>query len=111
MSATKLIAAVVSLLLIIGVAVWFLGSGYGETSETGYQYAVALFRICNQKDLEALESVEASIETDAASGALGASETKWLEEIISMAKANQWSAASTEIRELMEDQVQYADVD
>ncbi|MFN3192552.1 MAG: hypothetical protein ACE361_18715 [Aureliella sp.] len=111
MSASKIAAAVVSLLLIAVVLIWYLTSGYGETSEKGYQYAVALFRICNQKDLASLEGVEASIEADAASGELAPNETKWLREIIAMAKSNQWASARTEIRELMEDQMEYADID
>ena len=35
---------------LIAVIVWYLFSGYGEITETGYQYARSLYTVCNQHD-------------------------------------------------------------
>ncbi len=98
----------VLLLAFIVCAVWFFNSGYGETSEQGYQYAVALYSTCNQRDANRLEKVAGLIAQAHDKGEISAAEQRWLSGIIRQGRDGDWDAASQAVRDLMKEQVQRA---
>ena len=99
-------AAVISVAaLIVILGIWLPGRGYGEVSEKGYQYAVALFRACNQKDEAALSEISGMITKSTEAGEIELLEAKWLTEIIDRGRSGDWQGASRDVRQLMHDQL------
>ena len=98
-----------TLLIVSGVGLWMATRGYGEVSHEGYQYATALFSICNQQDELRLEKLSDMIDRALADGEVQPKESSWLQEIIRLGRAGDWEAASREVRQLMEDQQRRAE--
>ena len=102
---TKLYVAILTTLLVVGGLYWYLQLGYGETSQQGYAYSMALFSACNQRDPERLQLISDLIEQDRAAGNVNADEARWLQGIIRRGLSGDWQAANREVRRLMNDQV------
>lgn len=96
------------LLLACGSLIWLLNRGYGETSEQGYAYSMALVTACNQRDVDKLNLIADMIEADLESGKLNPTESRWLMEIIEKGHRGDWDAANRDVRRLMRDQLQPA---
>lgn len=82
------------------------GCGYGEVTPRCYDYAKALYSICNRRDAERLQEFTQLVETDLQAGELAEREADWLQEIADQARSGDWSAAQAASRQLLEDQVQ-----
>jgi hypothetical protein len=80
--------------------------GYSDASPRTYEYAKALYSICNRQADDKLTEVGAMIDADIASGQLSTREAGWLTAIIDDAARGDWQAAMKEARKLMEDQTQ-----
>jgi hypothetical protein len=93
---------VAGLIAALGAA----GCGYGEVTPQCYEYAKALYSICNRKDADRLEEFTALVEADLQSGELGEQEADWLRGIADQARSGEWSSAQSSARRLLEDQVQ-----
>jgi hypothetical protein len=90
-------------LLLTGFAI--AGCGYGEVSHRGYEHATALYAICNRRDVERLEKYAALVESELVAGDISRKEADWMRAIVAQARSGEWQAASSEVRQLMEDQV------
>jgi hypothetical protein len=83
----------------------FVGCGYGEVTPRCYDYAKALYSICNRRDAQRLEKFAALVEADQQAGELGKQEADWLRDIAERARTGEWSDAQAAARQLLEDQV------
>ena len=79
--------------------------GYPSVSQSTYEHAKALYAATNQKSLERLEVVAASIDECKANKDLSVDEAKWLTAIVRKARDGDWVEANRECRQLMEDQI------
>ena len=79
----------------------------------GYEVTLALYRVCNQRNIEALTALEQKLDSrndtvDSQCSPTSSSATNpAIREIIEMAKANQWTEATRRCRDLLDDQVQH----
>ena len=105
---TLLLLATALLSLVVLAAYWLWSPGYGETSGQGYQYAIALFSACNQKDEGRLQKITEMIDAALNDGQLQPSEAEWLSAIIDKGTSGEWEAASRDVRRLMMDQIKPA---
>ena len=96
------------LVLLLGAALWWLNSGYGKTSEKGYQFATALFSACNRKNSDKLQEIATMLDASQAAGELGQAEFRDLRTIVDVGLAGNWTEASRRTRALMEAQVEPA---
>lgn len=87
-------------------ALMLVGCGYGEVSPRGYDYAKALYSICNRQDESRLGQFVGLIDADLQEGKISAAEADWFREIAAQADSGDWQSASAAARALLEDQVQ-----
>ena len=80
--------------------------GYGEVGPKTYEYAKALYSICNRQDADRLDEFAASLKKSHEAGDVRDQEHAWLDEIIQTAQAEEWEEATAMARRLMEDQVE-----
>jgi hypothetical protein len=80
--------------------------GYGEISPAGYDYAKALYSICNREDESRLETFSSMLEEARRTGELTATEADWLADIVSTARRGEWEAATSASRRMLMDQVE-----
>lgn len=100
------VVAFVALILVLGGAVFYsINRGYGEISPKGYEYAKAMYSICNRKDSGRLEDLSEMIEDSVASGEISSTEAEWLTSISDSAAEGDWESATAESRRLLDDQV------
>ena len=92
-------ALLVCLVLIAGCR------GYGEVSEKAYEYAQALYSICNRQDKGRLEGLAELVQASVDESEVSSQEAAWLGAIIDEAREGEWKSASKRARRLMEDQV------
>ena len=93
----------VALVVVAGI-VWSQ-RGYGEVGAQAYEYAKALYSICNRRDADRLDAFSRQMEVASQTGDLSEQETRWLRGIMQQAHAGKWAAATRESRRLLEDQV------
>ena len=91
--------------VLLAVAVYFTNRGYGEVNRKTYDYAKALYSICNRRDTGGLDKIEGMISTSAEAGDLSEKEARWLNEIIEEARAGEWDSAARHSRRMLADQV------
>ena len=95
----RFVCVLISLLLLIGCG------GYGEVSETAYDFSKALYSITNRKATDKLDQVCEQIEAARSAGELTEQESSWLLQIASDARRGDWDSAMGDARRMMEDQV------
>ena len=93
------------LLLAGGVIAWLCLRGYGELSPKSYDYAKALYSICNLKDDKRLAKVETMITDSAKNGEITERERGWLQDVIDRARDGDWETATARARRMMADQI------
>ena len=95
---------------IIGAIAIFvlLPRGYGELSERGYEFALAIASACNQRDAVRIERLVALLEDDDARRELDEAERGWLRAILVEATEGRWEQANRRARRLLERQLQRA---
>lgn len=79
--------------------------GYGSVSPTAYEYATALYGICNRKAESALEPLGKQIQLALEKKMLSEQEAVWLQEILADAQQKDWTGAASACRRMMQDQV------
>lgn len=77
---------------------------YGDVSPKSYEFATALYSICNRKDEVRLKRVEKSINEAVETEALPAHEADHLRNIIKQANDGHWTAAMQASRTIMSEQ-------
>ena len=97
----KFAGAVVGIVLLVST----VGCGYGEVSSETYDYAMALYSVCNSRDAQRLETFNEQFANAKAEGLVSANESQVLTAIIEEAQAGEWESATAEVRELLEAQV------
>lgn len=78
---------------------------YGPTSAAGYQYATALYSVCNLEDAERLKRLREMVEADRDAEKITPQEARWVGAILDQAAAGDWETAKRKSRKLMEDQL------
>ncbi len=104
MSIRNRLRSAVCLLSLIG-AVLLSGCSYGEVSGNTYEYAKALYSICNRHDAEGLEKASQQISAAESEGKITEQEANWLQDIIADARNDHWEDAMQDCRRMMEDQI------
>ncbi len=99
----KLFAALAS--VAVG-GMLFCGCGYGKVSPKTYEYATALYSICNQKDAKRLEKLATMVEQSQQTSEISDKEAGWLKAIIKQARGGSWETASSRARQMMNNQVE-----
>jgi hypothetical protein len=97
------LAALVFGALILVLMFW--NRGYGELSPKGYEYAKALYSICNRQDEARLEEIAKMLSEARANGDVSQRESDWLHEAIAVAQSGEWEEANLLARRMLEDQV------
>jgi len=91
--------------IVLVALVLFSQRGYGEVSPKTYEFAKALYSICNRRDASRLDDVSKMISESAAAGEMSQTEAGWLQDIVDEARAGEWKTAAGRARRMMEDQV------
>lgn len=92
------------LLVAASVLAWFLWPSKVELSPDTYDVAIALYRVCNQRDEDGLEQVQQKLDDLSAAAAPGDTGLAHLQSIIDEAEAGQWKAAMMQTRTALADQ-------
>lgn len=85
------------------LAVWWFWPRPVTLTETQYDLAIALYRVCNQASEEGLAEIERLIEADTGIGA--GRDTSPLRPIIDTAKSGDWETAAIDCRRMLQDQL------
>ena len=80
--------------------------GYGEISPHSYEYAKALYSICNRQDESRLDPFSEQLLAAADAGELPVHEAEWMEDIADLARDGQWEDAARKSRRMLMDQVE-----
>jgi hypothetical protein len=93
--------AAVVLLAVLG---WFSWPSKVKLSPDTYEIAIALYRVCNQQDMEGLQQIQSQLSqrsnpTDADNLAIN-----YLQCIVEEARAGNWKTAMRQTRDTLEDQ-------
>lgn len=94
--------------VVLACAAWWFLRPAPEMSGPGYQYAMALFSVCNRQDTGRLEGLMAQVAKAESAGEITARDARWLASIMRKAEKGRWSEASASVRKLMELQVKAA---
>ena len=90
--------------LVAGV--WWLNRPPVQLSEQHYAVMLALYRICNQRSLDGLQKVEATIALPDSPSNESVASLKAIQAIISDARQEHWAEATQSCRQLLDQQVQ-----
>ena len=89
--------------LVAGLS-WFFWPTKQQLSPDSYKLTIALYRVCNQQDLEGLQQIQSSLQQlDEATGA-DDQEIKILQQIIDEAQSGKWTSAMKHAHAALEDQ-------
>ena len=105
----KLAFALLAILLVLGGR-WWMNRGYGTVSPQTYEFSKAIYGACLSKNEQRLDKVE-QLMNDPSHAELPLNEQKWLDAIISDARADNWEAAAKKARSMMKDQAQQVQSD
>ena len=94
------------LLLVVVALLTQSGCGYGKIGPKAYEFAKALYSVCNRRDEARLEKIAQMVEEAKTKGELTDKESAWLQDIVDRARDGDWEEASASAREMMEDQVE-----
>ena len=92
--------------LQVALCLGTLGCGYGELSPRSYDYAQALYSICNRRDESRLDQFAGLVDDDLRQGKISAQEADWLNDVVAQARDGQWQEANVAARQMLEDQVE-----
>lgn len=92
-------------LLLAGILLGGCG-GYGEISPKGYDYATALYSICNRRDESRLDEFIAMLSQDRQAGEISEEEADWFAGIAAEARGGNWDEASASAREILLAQIE-----
>jgi len=102
----KTVPIVLACLLLLGLAAWWYSQSSPKLSERHYDMTLALYRICNQQDADALQRFEAKVlKTSEDEGDVGTLPPS-LQGILDDARSGNWERAMLECREVMDSQIQ-----
>ena len=101
--------ALAAMLLVVLVAYWLNRPAFGEISDRGYDYAMALGSACNGKNADKIAKIRQMIDQSVKQGELETKEAAWLKGIADQAADGQWEQACASVRTLMQEQTQKAD--
>lgn len=88
---------------LVMISLWLLWPRKVALSESEYDIAIALYRVCNQSSEDGLAKIEAlMVERDTANSDGDASP---LRPIVATAKSGQWQAAAKACRTVLDDQI------
>lgn len=93
-------------LFFLLVVLPLVGCGYGEVSPKTYEYATALYSICNLQDEARLKKFTEMLEEAKTNGELPEKEADWLLDIVDRAQAGSWEQAAQMARRMLADQVE-----
>ena len=102
----KIVFALLAIVLLV-VGSWWMNRGYGTVSHQTYEFSKAIYGACLAKSEQRLDKIEELLD-DPSNAELPSHERKWLDAIISNARAEKWEAAAKKARSMMEDQAQSA---
>jgi hypothetical protein len=95
--------AVAAVALVAGLS-WFFWPPKQQLSPDSYKLTIALYRVCNQQDLEGLQQIQISLrQLDEATGS-DDQEIKLLQQIIDEAQSGKWTSAMKRAHAALEDQ-------
>lgn len=96
------------LALAIGSAVfWTWPSKSIKLNPDGYAIATALYRVCNQQDVDGLRQIDVHVRQATDSGALPNNQQMAILQIMRDARSGNWEVAMKQCRSLLENQVTY----
>ena len=104
----SIVASFIVASLIVVAAWWFgLRSPTVEMDRHEYQHVMALYRACNQRDIDAVDVIATRLsQSDDAAGIVPSDADAAIEAIFDTARRHRWDDAARMCRRLMNDQVQ-----
>ncbi|MCA8987686.1 MAG: hypothetical protein KDA78_08610 [Planctomycetaceae bacterium] len=91
--------------LTLCLLLFLIGCGYPQVGPATYEYAKALYAVCNQQDLVRLKNCRQDIEQLKQTQEIADREANYLLAIIRDAEQGAWTQSMEECRKLMEDQI------
>lgn len=105
-SSNPVVPAVIGILLVVGIAYWWMPRGYGKVSPKTYEFSTAIYSACLKKSDEHLDKIVELLDSTDESQ-LPQHERKWLEAIIADAQNQNWEPAAKKAKRMMNDQVEF----
>jgi len=95
--------AMTAVALLAGLS-WFFWPTERQLSPDSYELTIALYRVCNQQDLEGLQQIQKSLQQLDKATRADDQEIKLLQQIIDEAQSGKWTSAMKRTHEVLEDQ-------
>ncbi len=92
-----------SIVVFLGLMLFLGCSSYGDVGEGAYEYASALYSICNTKNEDRLSTLREQLDSDTR---VSEQEKRWLVQIAESASAGNWEQAAKNARQMMMEQVE-----
>ncbi|QDV47977.1 hypothetical protein Enr13x_78900 [Stieleria neptunia] len=93
--------------LACAASLWYFSRSPVQLDADGYDLTIALYRVCNQRDADALQEIESRLSEMAAAQPQGDHQREALDEVIREARQGNWRDAMITCRTLLDDQVHY----
>ena len=85
---------------------WYLSPRQVELTSDTYDCTIALYRVCNQRDIQGLDQLQEKLDELAAKSDLNHSSMAHLQRIIDEAKSGDWESAMRHARNTLDDQTE-----
>ncbi|WP_145220870.1 hypothetical protein [Planctomycetes bacterium TBK1r] len=88
-------------------SLWYFSRSPVQLDHDGYDLTIALYRVCNQRDTEALQQIESRLNEMAGAPSQGDHQREALQDVVQEARQGNWRDAMIACRTLLEEQVRY----
>ena len=95
--------ASVAMMLSVALA-WFFWPSKVKLSPDTYEISIALYRVCNQQDVEGLQQIQSKLSQRNNAPDTDKLSIMYLQRIVDDARAGNWNAAMRQTRDTLEDQ-------
>ncbi|PAY16642.1 hypothetical protein CKO51_25350 [Rhodopirellula sp. SM50] len=88
-------------------SLWYFSRSPVQLDHDGYDLTIALYRVCNQRDAEALEEIHSRLNQLADGASQDDHQREALQDVVQEARQGNWRDAMIACRTLLEEQVHY----
>ena len=97
----------IGLIVALAIGIWFFWPSKVILDQRSYEIAIALYRVCDQEDVDGLEKLQTLLDEHAGTEGTSAAATAAIQEIIDLGRTSNWEQATQATRKIMDDQVQH----
>ncbi|MCS7469744.1 hypothetical protein NZK35_24090 [Stieleria sp. ICT_E10.1] len=88
-------------------SLWYFSRSPVRLDADGYDLTIALYRVCNQRDADALKEIESRLNEMAGGPSQDDHQHEALQDVVQEARQGNWRDAMITCRTLLEEQVRY----